>query len=383
MGFFAGRVSFCRFQVKGRTPGHFGPEQLDQLAAHAIGTQRQARADEVETGWIAGDHILDTSFDLEKNVVEDTLQFALRVDQQKVPADLLRAYTQVELAGLAAANPSGRPSLRQKREARSQALERLDKEAKDGRYLKRKSYPLLWDRQSKELLVGTTGVTVIDRLLTLFQQTFDLKLRAYGAGIQAFNLGELRQQTRDIEDAKLSPFTSGDGEPIVTWLTEESNLDFLGNEFLLWLWYMVDAETDTIALSDNSEVAVMLARTLTLECPRGQSGRESIQSDGPTQLPEARRAIKAGKLPRKVGMTLVRHDSQYDLTLQAETLAVSSAKLPAPEAIEDRARLEERVSQLRQLIETLDLLYDAFGRRRFAADWPKELAKIQKWLKEG
>src|SRR5262249_54463168 len=156
--------------------------------------------------------------------------------------------------------------------------------------------------------------------------------------------------------------------------------DFLGNEFLLWLWYLVDAETDTISLSDESEVAVMLARNLVLECPRAQTGRESIISDSPTRLPEARRAIQAGKLPRKAGLTLVRQDRQYELTLQAETLGVSGAKLPAAESEEHRAIFEERVSTLRHLLETLDLLYNAFALRRTGTDWAKELAKIKKWL---
>ena len=66
--------------------------------------------------------------------------------------------------------------------------------------------------------------------------------------------------------------------------------------------------------------------------------------------------------------------------LQAETLAVSGAKLPAPEEREERLRLEERVSQLRHLIETVDLLYDAFLRQRLGADWPKELERVQAWL---
>ena len=70
----------------------------------------------------------------------------------------------------------------------------------------------------------------------------------------------------------------------------------------------------------------------------------------------------------------------FELTLHAETLAVTSVKLPPADAAEDRARLEERIGQVRDLIETLDLLYDAFGRRRFSGDWPKDLAKIQKWL---
>jgi hypothetical protein len=124
----------------------------------------------------------------------------------------------------------------------------------------------------------------------------------------------------------------------------------------------------------------MLDRTLLLECPRGQTGRETITSDGPTRLPEARRAVQAGKLPRKVGLTVDRHDHQYELTLQAETLAVSGAKLPAPEATDDRARLEERITQLRHLLETLDLLYDAFSQRRASDQWTKELARVQKWL---
>ena len=124
----------------------------------------------------------------------------------------------------------------------------------------------------------------------------------------------------------------------------------------------------------------MLARTLTLECPRGQTGHETISSEGPTRLPESRRAIQSGKLPRKVGVTMVRHDMQYDFTLHAESLAVGSCKMPPPEIEEDRPRMEERIDQIRHLVETVDLLYDAFGRLRHGQNWANELAKMQKWL---
>ena len=39
----------------------------------------------VSFGWSGGDHVLDTSFDLAKNVVNDALHLALRVDTDKVP----------------------------------------------------------------------------------------------------------------------------------------------------------------------------------------------------------------------------------------------------------------------------------------------------------
>jgi hypothetical protein len=380
MGFFSGRLTFARYRVNGPSPGLFGPEHLERLAAHAIGTQRVASPDGVEVGWTTGEHVLDTRFGLAKNVVNETLNFALRVDQQKIPADLLRAYTAVELQAAAEGNPSGRPSARQKREARDVARERLETEARDGRFLKRKAYPVLWDAPSNELLVGTTAMAVVDRLRTLFEQTFGVGFEPLTAGRQAFHLAELRRQTRGVDDAAPAAFVPGVTPGEMAWAPDEGSRDFLGNEFLLWLWYLLDGEGDTIALADNSEVGVMLARTLTLECPRAQTGKETIQSDGPTRLPEARRAIQAGKLPRRVGLILVRHDNQYDFTLQAETLAVSGARLPAPDAADERVRLEERVALLRGFLETLDLLYDAFGRVRFSEGWPKELAKVQKWL---
>jgi hypothetical protein len=379
MGFFTGRVTCSRFKVTGKTPRTFGPEHLEKLAEHAIGRQRTASGDGSQAGWIAGDHILDTRFDLAKNVVNDVLHFGLRVDEQKVPADLLRAYTQVELEALAAQNPSGLPSGRQKRQARLTAKERLEDEAKDGRYLRRKSFPLLWDAPSGELLVGTTSVTALDRLVTLFHQTFERTFEGLRAGRQAFQLAEADNSSRAVDDATPAAFVPNQPAE-VAWVPDETNRDFLGNEFLLWLWFHLDHESDAVRLSDDSDVVAMVARTLQLECPRGQFGKESISSDGPGKLPEARRAIEAGKLPRKMGLTLVRHDQSYELTLQAESLAISSAKLPPPEGEDDRARAEERVTQMRHLLETLDLMYQAFLRRRLGDDWTRELGRMKKWL---
>ncbi|MFO0966459.1 MAG: hypothetical protein U0793_12860 [Gemmataceae bacterium] len=380
MPFLSGRLTCWRFRVKGRAPRSFGPDQLDQLHNHRMGTQRQVSADGVQAGWVALDHILDTRFDLAKNVINDALHFGLRVDTVAIPSDLLRAYTQVELEGLAAENPSGHPSSRQKRDAKQLARERLEREAQDGRFTRRRVFPILWDALSGELLVGTTSVSAIDRLHPLFEATFGLKLDMLGAGRQAFSQAEASGQKRSVDDARPSVFTAGAPSKLA-WLPDENNRDFIGNEFLLWLWYFLETEGESVPLSDGSKAEVTLARTLSLECPRGQTGKESISSDGPTRLPEAHRAIQAGKLPRKVGLLLARHDQPYELTLQAETLAISGAKLTAPEGEEERARLEARVGQIRHLLETLDLLYQAFLERRLGDAWTKELGRMKKWLK--
>lgn len=383
MGFYNGRVTFLRFQVEGPAPRLFDAEHLDRLADRAAGRQRIAAADGVEVGWTAGDHVLDTDFQLDKNVINDTLHFELRVDVDKLPADLMRAYTAVELKALSKNNPSGFASARQKREAKEAARDRLEEEAKDGRYKKRKCFPVLWDRLSNEVLFGATSLTQVDRLCNLFEQTFQKKLECVTAGRRAYHLAELHSRTRQVDDSAPSAFVPGTTPADVAWIADESSRDFLGNEFLLWLWYHTDVESDSITLADNSEATVMIARSLTLECPRGQTGHETISHEGPTRLPESRRAIQSGKLPRKCGLTLVRHDQQYELAIHAETLAVSSAKLPPPpeEVTDARAKLDERATQVRGLVETLDLVYDAFGKRRFGKEWEEDLPGIQRWLK--
>jgi hypothetical protein len=380
MAFLSGRVSFLRFRITGAAPGIFGPEHLEKLAAHKIGSQRVAASDGVEVGWITGDHILDTAFEQEKNVVNDSLQFAMRIDTNKIPGELLRAYAAVELKALATLNPSGKPSNKQRREAKESARNRIEEEAKDGRFVKRKAFPIMWDSRSNELLVGTTSTSQIDRLLTLFESTFDVGFEMLTSGSLAFRLAEGRNQTRGIDDAAPSAFVPGISPAEVAWIVDENSRDYIGNEFLLWLWYYLENENDSIKLSDGSEATIMFTGSLSLECPRAQTGRETISHEGPTRLPEARRAIQGGKMPRRAGLTIVRHSAQYDLTLSPEQLAISGAKLPAPEETEDRARLEERITQIRDMIETLDLIYDYFGNKRFGGEWSKELAKMQSWL---
>ena len=84
MSFFSGRLSFIKFRVRGRKPSMFGPDHLEKLAANASGKARIMAADATDVGWNAGDHILDTDFSLEKNIVNDSLQFALRIDRVKL-----------------------------------------------------------------------------------------------------------------------------------------------------------------------------------------------------------------------------------------------------------------------------------------------------------
>ncbi|HEV3120996.1 MAG TPA: hypothetical protein VGY53_03800, partial [Isosphaeraceae bacterium] len=333
MGFLSGRLTYVRFQVIGDSPLPFGEEALEQVRRHAIERHSAPAADGVRFGWSGGDHVLDLTFELEKNVLVDALHLAMRVDTDTIPSALLRAYTQIETDARARLSPTGFATKAQREEAKEAARIRAEAEAADGRFLRMKHFPILWDGVSNVLYAGTTSGAVIERLRNLCRETFDRTLEPITAGSLACSQAQVRGHAQAVADAgPVSFLGDGAGSGTVAWADPAApGPDFWGNEFLLWLWHTLQADGDTLRLADGSEATVMMAKTLTLDCPRGETGRDNLTDAGPTRLPEAHRALQAGKLPRRAGLVIVRHGAEYELTLQAETLAVSGAALPKAE----------------------------------------------------
>ena len=97
-------------------------------------------------------------------------------------------------------------------------------------------------------------------------------------------------------------------------------------------------------------------------------------------MPEAIKALQAGKLPRKAGLIMVRHDQQYEFTLQAESLAVSGLALPKIEGESGRELRLARIEALRHAVTSLDMLLTAFLDRRASRQWSGDLDRIRQWL---
>src|SRR5262249_40947013 len=152
--------------------------------------------------------------------------------------------------------------------------------------------------QANVLYAGATSEKVLERLRTLFRETFGRELEPVRSGGLATSLAEARGQAGSVE--RLGPAgVGGDGAGHTSVRRAEggddgSAGDFWGNEFLIWLWHALQSAGDTVPLPDGSEVTVMLAKTLTLDCPRGETGRDCLTDEGPTRLPEAFRALQAG-----------------------------------------------------------------------------------------
>src|SRR5437764_8324483 len=115
MGFLNGRITYVRYRVGGTSPLPSGEETLEQAQLHAIGRHGAGDpADGVAVGWSGGDHVLDVTLEPGKNLINDAFHLAIRVDTDKIPGPLLRAYTRIETDARAALNPSGHPTKAQR-----------------------------------------------------------------------------------------------------------------------------------------------------------------------------------------------------------------------------------------------------------------------------
>ena len=382
MGFLSGSTTFERFRVTNDPTGDFGEEHIKILTDHRIGAFETNLHEAPSIGFSGGAHLLDTKFDLEKNILGEAMHFGIRIDSCSVPSPIKKAWMKIELAGIMADNLGGRPSKAQREEAKDAVDARCEAEAKKGNYLRMGEISVLWDAPTGTLFLGGTSEKTNETCLGLLEKAFGLEFSKITSGKLAIELADDADTTAALFGTSPTGFLPDEGAASVTWWNGMTdNYDYLGNEFMLWLWWKWDVGSDTIPLSDSSEVTGMFARSLSLDCPYGEHGKDSISSESPVKLPEAAMAVRMGKLPRKAGLTLVRNGEQYDLTLQAEVFSISSARIsqPGDSSAESRDTLD-RIESIRQLAETVDLLFEVFCDKRIGKSWNGESKKITQWL---
>lgn len=385
MAFDRGSITFRRFFVRGRAPRRVEEELLRQLAARAIGADSIRTADHGEIGWVTGEHILDTEFDFGKNSIADGLHFALRIDTNKPPIELVRSYQKINERAMLQATGREFLSRAQRREAREQALSTLDSEARSGTFRRMKQIPVFWDLPRNELYFGSAGSGTIESLLLLFRETFDRSLVAASAGEIAARWAAAGGESRLFEDCRPAHFVTppagaDPGGPAPHGDEGRSN-DFLGTEWLTWLWYATQAESPTITTAKAGAVTVLFEKTVQMQCAFKLTGSATISSDSPTRLPEALVALSAGKLPVRAAMQIEAQGSAFNFTVRGDAMAFSGVRLPPPDdGGSARAAFEDRIARLRDLIDAGEGLYAAFLKRRLSGKWPQTLGSMRAWI---
>lgn len=384
MAFDSGSITFKRFFVQGQSPKQADEALLDQLAGKAIGADSIQTADHSEIGWATGDHILDTEFDFAKNVIADGLYFALRIDTNKPPTELVRSYQKINEQAMLRATGREFLSKVQRREAKEQALSRLDSEAKSGAFRRMKQIPVFWDLPRNELYFGSVSNAAMESLMLLFRETFDRGIVAASAGEIAGRWASMNGESRLFEDCRPAHFITppeGAADSSAPPSDEGRTNDFLGTEWLTWLWYATQVESPSIATGKAGAVTVLFEKTVQMVCAFRLSGSATLNADSPTRLPESLVALSGGKLPVRAAMQIESKGNAFGFSVRGDAMTFSGIQLPPPEdANTARAVFEDRIAKLRDFIDASEGLYAAFLKRRLSSKWPQTLSSMRAWI---
>jgi len=159
---------------------------------------------------------------------------------------------------------------------------------------------------------------------------------------------------------------------------ERGGMDWLGPEFLTWLWWRASVAPE-FASADGSSLYVHIDEFLELKGERAAARKTSLRSGMPAASAEGKVALRNGKVVTSARLLFARGEEETSLTLRAEDLDVSGGRPPAPDAAEPEERLASSLAGVRRLYEDLDLCYATFLAVRCSDRWEAEAAALRAW----
>ena len=160
---------------------------------------------------------------------------------------------------------------------------------------------------------------------------------------------------------------------------------FLGDEFLTWLWYLVESDPNAIRAVDPECLSLEIGNRIVLENRRGKSvERITIKGDD-AGLEEGKLALRKGALVAESAFIFKTGEHEWQFSLKGESLNVSGLKTPGPtlpqSAEEIEAFLLDKADQFHRILNLLENLFKTFIQVRITGKWSSKITPaIKKWI---
>jgi hypothetical protein len=165
--------------------------------------------------------------------------------------------------------------------------------------------------------------------------------------------------------------------------SERDSGEFLGQEFLTWLWYRGEIDQWTIWFAADSRMSYGIDEFLVLEPDDPTSCRNRLSGPVPVNSPEAQIGLREGKKVTAARLILVYEQREWSVTWHAENLQFSSLKLMKPTSVHPQERFLELAEDLEIVSDLLDRVYAQFLSIRLSEKWEaEELPAIRKWIQD-
>ena len=163
--------------------------------------------------------------------------------------------------------------------------------------------------------------------------------------------------------------------------------EFLGREFLVWLWYRSETREALFDLGETGTVELWFEGKVALEGEGEERGSEVTCKGAGSRLREARFALTRNKKISKAEIRMLKGDDEWSFTLDAAWLDVHSLKTPRvmQDVGEDPDGLfYERMFLIEQPIAVVQALFSQFIRLRLSPEWrSEEQPALEAWIRKG
>ena len=160
---------------------------------------------------------------------------------------------------------------------------------------------------------------------------------------------------------------------------------FLGEEFLTWLWYVIENNQVLLKNFDQKFIALEIGNRIVFENRRKDSAeRITIKGEG-AGLEEGILALKNGAFVTELNMVYRSAELIWQFTVKGESLNISNLSIPQtdlPETDEDiEGYVLEKLYLYDKSLQFINNLFTHFVKLRISNDWQgKEIGAIRKWI---
>jgi len=160
---------------------------------------------------------------------------------------------------------------------------------------------------------------------------------------------------------------------------------FLGNEFLTWLWHVIENDPGLLSSLDPEVAALEVGNRMVLENHAHEAPEVVTIKGDDAGLEEAMMALRKGALVAEMNLHYRSGDHQWRFGLKGESLSVAGLKLPDAGAAESQDEMEgallERVYLSEKVTKLVDALYGRFIHLRVSENWEKEtVPALREWI---
>jgi hypothetical protein len=154
---------------------------------------------------------------------------------------------------------------------------------------------------------------------------------------------------------------------------------FLGREFLVFLWFESELFDGWIPVDGYGPCEVRLEGQITLSCDKEQA---RLKGTAPSADPEAKQALRQGKLPAQARLRVTAGELAYTFTFLADALAIAAVKIPSVVKSEADEQFYERMYLVEELEALVSALYAKFVGVRLSTAWEEHvLPAIRAWVR--